>query len=168
MARSQHLPVWPHAVAVAIALVALGYATGRVRAPATPPEPGVVLPERSPLSTRSAPPAAPEPHVNVPIFELRAIGNPLLLEWPSQSALATFVLSAETKPDDEYGLRVRGHDGALVMSAEGLKRTRAGALTISMPRRMMSPGRYVFELVVPGAKPDAAPILRYEVEVTGR
>jgi hypothetical protein len=167
---AQALPFWPHAVAVAAALLALGYATGRVRAPATPPEPTVSVPER-----RAAPapepqaPAPPEPQLNVPIFELRPDASAAAgqrIEWPGFAPLATFVLGLGQEPArDEYALRVRTQDGALVLSAEGLKRTGSATLTLAVPRRMMPPGRYVFELLLPGSKPEADALRSYAIEV---
>jgi hypothetical protein len=163
---SQSLPFWPHAVAAALALVALGYATGRVRAPATAPEPTVAVPERGTRPALATQPAPPEPQVNVPIFELAAGPTAQPLEWPNQAARATFVLRvAEQPPRDEYALRVRAHDGAPVLSALGLKRTRSGSVTLAVPRRMMPRGSYVFELLAAGSKPEDAALASFAVEI---
>jgi hypothetical protein len=163
---AQSLPFWPHAVAAAVALVALGYATGRVRAPATPPEPTVEVAERPKRPEVASEPAPPEPQLNVPIFELSVAPTPQQIEWPNAAALATFVLRlAEEPPRDEYALRVRALDGSPVLSAEGLKRSASGSVTLAVPRRMMSRGRYVFELRAPGSKPETAPLRSYAIEV---
>jgi len=164
---SQRLPFWPHAVAAALALIALGYATGRVRAPATAREPSVAVPQRQPTPAAAArEPAPPEPEVNVPIFELAAGASARTIEWPAEAALATFVLSLGPAPArDEYALRLRAHDGALVLSAQGLRRTPAATLSIAVPRRMLPQGRFVFELLAAGAKPEDVPLQSYAVEV---
>jgi hypothetical protein len=167
-AASQRLPFWPHVVAAALGLIALGYATGRVRAPATAPEPSVAVPERSTRPAVPQRPTPPEPQLNVPIFELRP-ARAAQLEWPSAAQLATFVLSLGPEPPrEEYALRIRAKDGEPVLSAEGLKATRAATLTLAVPRRMMPPGSYVFELLAPGSQPVDAPLRSYAVEVEGR
>ena len=163
---SQRLPFWPHAVAAALALVALGYATGRVRAPGSSPEPTVEVAERPKRAAAASQPAPPEPQLNVPIFELAAGPTPQQIEWPDAAALATLVLRLdEDPPRDEYALRVRAEDGSPVLSAEGLKRSASGSATIAVPRRMLSRGRYVFELRAPGSKPESAPLRSYALEV---
>ena len=155
---SPSLPFWPHAVAVAAALVALGYWTGRVRAPATPAEPSVIVPERG--AEAATKPVVPQAQVNVAVFILEedADKEPQQLWWPEPAPFATFVFRLNVPPPrEEYALKIRAADGALVLSAEGLQQTK-GVVTIAVPRQLMRPGRYAFELFEPGPSPKSPPL----------
>ena len=169
---SQALPFWPHAVAVAVALVALGYATGRVRAPATPPEPTVSVTERASREAVPSQPAPLEPQANVIIVEVlpdasRSASAPQLqVEWPAAATMATFVLSlAEARPRERYALVLRSKDGAKVLSAAGLEPTPSATVTIAIPKRFLPPGRYVFELGASGESPPGTASRTYTVEI---
>lgn len=160
----QSLPFWPHAVALAFALVTLGYASGRVWAPAVPPEPGVLVP--SPAAAGKQPAPAAPPQVNVAVFELAASEPLQRIEWPEQAPMATLVLALPEGPQrEEYALRVRGEDGGLVLSAEGLKPTRSARLTLAVPRRLMPRGLYAIELAAPGSGPQGAPLHTRRLEI---
>jgi hypothetical protein len=119
--------------------------------------------ENQRLKETNAPPLpsprfAPAPELNVPTFdlypeELVRRGDPVAndLDVPAGSSTATFVLNSEAAPaSGPLGLEIANERGRVIWRGSGLTRRAAGDFTVSVPTRLLPPGRYILTVYVGG------------------